>query len=396
MTETDRPLVLARIGEITLKGLNRYKFEDRLMLNMRYRLRHMGKVWIRKDQSRFLAEVPEGWTSDAVIEGLKDVFGIVSLSPVFVADGDANDLLAAADDVFDLLMEDGKSRSFKVETRRVDKAFPLRSYDISATVGQRLMERFSGRLTVDVHQPDVTLHLEIRDRFYLYHEVVPGPRGLPVGMSGSGMLLLSGGIDSPVAGYKMASRGMMLESIYFHTYPYTGDEVLEKVRALGRILTRFSGHMDLHVVDFTKIQLDIQSLCPEDMITIVMRRMMMRIAERLAESRRCKSLITGESLGQVASQTQEALVTTDEVVRMPVFRPLIGNDKDETVGIARLIGTFETSVLPYADCCTVFVSKHPKTHPSLKAAHDAESRLDIEELVQYGLEHITSERLQFS
>lgn len=392
--ETGMPdMVLVRIGEITLKGLNRYKFEDQLIRNMRNRLQAFGKVRINKDQSRILVEVPEGETTEAVMTALKDVFGIVSVSPVTLLSGDQEDLFAAVEKAFDHLMADNKPRTFKVETRRVDKTFPMSSYEISAHAGHLLSEKFS-MLTVDVKNPDVILHIEIRDRFHLYHDIIPGPRGLPVGMSGNGMLLLSGGIDSPVAGYLMASRGMTLESIYFHTYPYTGDEVLEKVRALATIMTRFTGDMMLHVVDFTKIQLEIQSKCPEDMLTIVMRRMMMRIAEKLAEKRHCKSLITGESLGQVASQTQEALVCTDHVVSCPVFRPLIGIDKDDTVRLSRRIGTFATSVLPYADCCTVFVAKHPKTHPSLQAADDAEKNLEIDKLIDYGLEHITSERIR--
>lgn len=386
-------MVLVRIGEITLKGLNRYKFEDQLIRNMRNRLQAFGKVRIHKDQSRILVEVPAGETTEAVMDALKDVFGVVSVSPLTLLAGDKDDLFAAVATAFDHLMADNKPRTFKVETRRVDKAFPMSSYEVSAHAGHLLSERFP-MLTVDVKNPDVILHIEIRDRFHLYHDIIPGPRGLPVGMSGNGMLLLSGGIDSPVAGYQMASRGMTLESIYFHTYPYTGDEVLEKVRSLAKIMTRFTGDMMLHVVDFTKIQLEIQSQCPEDMLTIVMRRMMMRIAEKLAEKRRCKSLITGESLGQVASQTQEALICTDHVVSCPVFRPLIGIDKDDTVRISRRIGTFATSVLPYADCCTVFVAKHPKTHPSLQAADDAEKNLDIADLIDYGLEHITSERIR--
>jgi len=386
-------LVLVRVGEIMLKGMNRYKFENRLIANMRHRLRPFGKVSVEKDQSRILVGVPDDVSVDEVIAALKDVFGIVSLSPLTVIEGGFDALMETAIESLSTLLEDGKPRTFKVETKRVDKTFPLGSYEVSAELGSVLVDRFAPLLSVDVHDPDLIVRVEIRNRIYFYREIVPGPRGLPVGMSGSGMLLLSGGIDSPVAGYMMASRGMQLESIYFHTYPYTGDEVLEKVRDLGRIMTRFSGDMMLHIVDFTSIQLELSQKCPNDMLTIVMRRMMMRIAERFMEGTRSKSLITGESLGQVASQTQEALLATGSVVSCPVFRPLIGIDKDDTVRMARAIGTFETSILPYADCCTVFVSRHPKTHPSLEAAADAEKALDIEALTLKGLEHITSERL---
>lgn len=390
---SERDMVLVRVGEIMLKGLNRYKFEDRLITNMRYRLSQFGKVRIEKDQSRILVEVPEGVSTSAVIMALKDVFGLVSLSPLSVFSGDFDAIKEKALTLFETLMSDRKARTFKVETKRVLKTFPHRSYDVSAELGALLVERFPDLLSVDVHEPDVILRVEIRNRNYLYHEIVPGPRGLPVGMSGTGMLLLSGGIDSPVAGYMMASRGMNLESIYFHTYPYTGDEVLQKVRDLGRIMTRFTGDMPFHVCDFTTIQLELQKKCPNDMLTVVMRRMMMRIAEGLTRKTKAKSLITGESLGQVASQTQEALIATGSVVSCPIFRPLIGVDKDDTVRQARAIGTFETSILPFADCCTVFVSKHPKTHPSLKAAEEAEAALDIAALTELGLEHITSERL---
>jgi thiamine biosynthesis protein ThiI len=283
------------------------------------------------------------------------------------------------------LLADGRPRTFKVEARRGDKRFPLNSPQICDELGGLLLTNYPDQLRVQVRDPDFILYVEIRDQIFIYSEIIKGHKGLPVGTSGHGMLLLSGGIDSPVAGYMMASRGMAIEAIYFHAFPFTSDRAKEKVIELGRILTRFAGHIRLHVVNFTEIQLVLRDHCDADMMTIVMRRLMMRIADRLAQTRNCKALITGESLGQVASQTLEGLVTTDHVVGMPVFRPLIGMDKDDTVQIARRIGTFETSILPFEDCCTVFVAKHPKTHPSLADAEAAESGLDIADLVNQGL-----------
>ena len=255
-------------------------------------------------------------------------------------------------------------------------------------LGACLLQAFPDQLHVDVHNPDFVLYAEVREHLYLYSQIIKGHKGLPVGTGGQAMLLLSGGIDSPVAGYMMASRGMELQAVYFHAFPFTSDQAREKVIELARQLTMFTGRLKLHIVDFTDIQLMLRDHCPGDMLTIAIRRMMMRIAVRLAGSNGCKALITGESLGQLASQTLEALCTTDAVSSIPVFRPLIGTDKDDTVQIARRIGTFETSILPYEDCCTVFVAKHPKTRPSIADAEAVEIGLDIEAMVEAGLGRI--------
>ncbi len=388
MTE-HQDIILARMGEITLKGLNRGKFERRLIENLSRRLRALGRFSIEQSQSRIWIE-PVGPVDDlpAVLRQIANIFGIVSVSPVWRFDGGLPELQEQAVAFVRGLIADGRPRSFKVESRRGDKRFPVQSPEISRILGDAVLTAFPAQLHVDVHQPDFTLYAEARGHLYLYSEIVRGHKGLPVGMSGQGMLLLSGGIDSPVAGYMLASRGMEIQAVYFHAFPFTSDQARAKVVELARLLTVYTGRIRLHVVDFTEIQLTLRDHCPEDMMTIVMRRMMMRIAAGLAARTGCKALITGESLGQVASQTLEALCTTDKVVDMPVFRPLIGMDKDDTIVIARRIGTFETSILPYEDCCTVFVAKHPKTHPSLADAEAAETDLDIAALVEAGLSRI--------
>ncbi|NLO37527.1 MAG: tRNA 4-thiouridine(8) synthase ThiI [Clostridiaceae bacterium] len=375
-------VILARLGEITLKGLNRGKFERRLIENISRRLRRIGSFSVVQAQSRVWIEARDNQQDlEAALGHVVSVFGVVSASPVWRFRGDLDMLLAQAVAFARTQVDPARVQSFKVESRRGNKQFPLTSPEISSRVGEAIMVALSDRLRVDVHQPDFTVYVEVRDTICLYARVVQGPRGLPVGTGGHGLLLLSGGIDSPVAGYMMASRGMELDAVYFHAFPYTSDRAREKVLALADILTAYTGRLTVHIVNFTDIQIILRDHCPPDMLTIVTRRMMMRIAARLAEKVRAKVLVTGESLGQVASQTLEALLTTDTVVAMPVFRPLIGLDKNDTVDLARRIGTFETSILPYEDCCTVFVAKHPKTHPSLADAVQAEEGLDIEGLV---------------
>ncbi|MDD4743140.1 MAG: tRNA 4-thiouridine(8) synthase ThiI [Eubacteriales bacterium] len=382
-------VILARLGEITLKGLNRGKFERRLIENISRRLRKIGSFSVVQTQSRLWIEPHDDQQDlEKAIRQVVSVFGVVSASPVWRFRGGLEALLAQAVAFARTQTDPSRVLSFKVESRRGNKQFPLTSPEISSRVGEAIMEALPGRLSVDVHQPDFTVYVEVRDTICLYAQVVKGQRGLPVGTGGHGLLLLSGGIDSPVAGYMMASRGMELDAVYFHAFPYTSDRAREKVLALAEILTAYTGRLTVHIVDFTDIQLALRDHCPPDMLTIVTRRMMMRIAARLAEKIRAKVLITGESLGQVASQTLEALVTTDHVVPMPVFRPLIGLDKNDTVDLARRIGTFETSILPYEDCCTVFVAKHPKTHPSLSDAAQAEEGLDIEGLTEQALSRI--------
>lgn len=382
-------IYLARIGEIVLKGLNRGKFERRLVENLSRRLRAIGKFSIEQSQSRiWIIPLTPVTDQKLLLRQIASIFGIVSASPVWRFDGGLPELIETAIEYAGVILADGRPRSFKIESRRGNKQFPLQSPEISCQLGEVLLDAFPDQLRVDVHQPDFTLYAEVRDHLYLYSQIEKGHKGLPVGMSGHGMLLLSGGIDSPVAGYMMASRGMELHAVYFHAFPFTSDQAKEKVIELARLLTVYTGRIKLHIVDFTEIQLILRDNCPADMLTIAMRRVMMRIAARLAVKVGCKALITGESLGQVASQTLEALCTTDSVVPMPVFRPLIGMDKDDTILIARRIGTFETSILPYEDCCTVFVAKHPKTHPSLADAEAAEAGLDIDALVETGMGRI--------
>ncbi|NCC82547.1 MAG: tRNA 4-thiouridine(8) synthase ThiI [Clostridia bacterium] len=387
--DSKKQVVLARIGEIALKGLNRHKFVEKVVKNLQWRLEGVGPYLVTSSQSRIWAEPmdEESASPEKMADALNvacRVFGIVSASLVSRIGGgfeeicrEAN-LQAAAE-----LAGHSKALTFKVECRRGRKNFPMTSPEVAVELGAFLLEQ-QPRLSVDVNQPDFVVYVEIREDIFVYTKIIPGIKGLPIGTAGKAMLLLSGGIDSPVAGYLMASRGLQLEAVYFHSFPFTSDEAKEKVITLARIISEYSGRIRLHIVNFTEIQVLLRQHCPSDMLTIVMRRVMMRIAERIAREQGCKALITGESLGQVASQTLEGLVTTNSVVDMPVFQPLIGLDKDFTTTIARQIGTFETSILPYEDCCTVFVAKHPKTKPSRKDAENAEAGLDIEALVEEG------------
>ena len=387
-------VILARMGEVTLKGLNRGRFEAQLMNNLRYRLRNFGKVSIFQSQSRIWIESKEEGnpyfeteeSAKELMTAVTQVFGIVSVSLARKFQGDINDIDRNAEEyVKNLLAANPSYKTFKVECKRGNKKFPMNSPMICEEVGAWILEHFEN-LSVDVHNPDFILHVEVRDDNYVYAGKMMGHRGLPVGTAGKGMLLLSGGIDSPVAGYMMASRGMPIDAVYFHSFPYTSEQAKQKVVDLAKIVSRFSGRMNLYIVDFTKIQLDMVKNSPHDMLTIVMRRVMLQIAEQIAKKNDCKCLITGESLGQVASQTLEAISITNEVVDMPILRPLIGMDKEATVKISRDIGAFETSILPYEDCCTIFVAKHPKTHPKHADIEEAEKNLDIEAMVKQGVE----------
>lgn len=392
-------MVLARLGEIALKGLNRSNFEQRLLTNLRRRLAKLGEFEVRQSESRvWLIPLDAGAEDrlEAALDVACSVFGLVSASLVtrYEALHSLDAILQSAVDYMGPICT-GRAEAalaFKAEAKRGDKRLPYPSPELVAAVGAELCARYP-QLRVDVREPELVLHLELRDALYIYHDKRPGLKGLPIGTSGKAMLLLSGGIDSPVAGFKIASRGVELEAVYFHTYPYTSDEAKQKVIDLARLLCDYIGRLTLHIVDFTDIQLTLRERCPEDMMTIVMRRMMMRIADALAAQRDCLALVTGESLGQVASQTTQALATTNCVSERPVFRPLIATDKDETIALARRIGTFETSILPYEDCCTVFVAKHPRTRPSLRQAEEAEQGLDIPALVAQGLAKIESLKL---
>jgi len=398
-------IILARMGEIALKGLNRGKFEHQLMSNLSYRLRPYGSLRIFQSQSRLWIEPKKTDALDAkesdrnisfeedpamaknVLQAVTQVFGIVSASLVWKFSGGFEEMCEKSLAYVRELLLEKKYKTFKVEAKRGDKRFPMNSPEICTELGGKILEAIP-ELSVDVHNPEFTLYVEVRESIFLYCEKIYGHRGLPVGTAGKGMLLLSGGIDSPVAGYMMASRGMVLDAVYFHSYPYTSDRAKEKVIDLAKIVSNYAGRIHLHIVDFTSIQLELYENSPQDMLTVTMRRVMLQIAEGLARKTGCQALITGESLGQVASQTLEAIYLTNEVVTMPVFRPLIGTDKDDTTTIARRIGTFETSILPYEDCCTVFVAKHPRTHPHRDDMTAAEKNLDIPSLVARGMDSV--------
>ena len=376
-----KEIVLVKYGEIILKGLNRGTFEDILIKNMKYRIRDLKPEKIYKAQAAIYIEPAEG-TVEQIIERLKYVFGIVSISRVLETEKKMECILETVSKVMDGV----NNKTFKVEAKRSDKSFPLKSPDICREAGGYVLEN-NPTLKVDVKAPEVILNIEIRDRgAYIYHEKVEGAKGMPLGTNGSATLLLSGGIDSPVAGYMMAKRGVTLNCVHFHSYPYTSQRAKNKVIELAQLLSKYCGRMNLYVVPFTDIQLKINEKCPHDEGTIIMRRFMMRITEQIAQNTGSLGLITGESLGQVASQTIQSLGVTNEVCSLPVFRPLIGFDKDDIVSIARKIGTFETSILPYEDCCTVFVAKHPKTKPRLEPIKQSESELSIDELVQKAVE----------
>lgn len=386
-------VILARMGEITLKGLNRGSFEIQLKSNLKYRLKRFGKLKIFQSQSRIWIEPLEEdnpyfadlQSAQKIMKAITQVFGIVSVSLARKFEGDFDSICENTKAyVEELLADHPDYKTFKVESKRGNKAFPMDSPHICEELGAYMLDNFDC-LTVKMKNPDFIVNVEIRESNYVYCGKMMAHRGLPVGTAGRGMLLLSGGIDSPVAGFMMASRGMPLDAVYFHSYPYTSDQAKQKVIDLAKIVSGFSGRMTLHVVNFTQIQLDMYKNSPQDMLTITMRRVMLQIAEQIALQNNCKCLITGESLGQVASQTLEAIAATNEVVKMPILRPLIGLDKQATCDISREIGAFETSILPYEDCCTIFVAKHPKTHPHPEDVVKAEENLDIAEMVRDGV-----------
>ena len=383
--------ILIKYGEIAIKGNNRAQFENLLLRNVRNALYHLGNPWIDKEQGRLFvrqpAEAGEDWMEQAV-SALQNVFGIVGIAPVDVLEDDSFEAIARAAVEYVQRKYGGAEshHSFKVESKRADKRYPMNSMEISREVGSRILDACPN-YTVDVHHPDFILWVEVRNQVYVYSKTLPGPGGMPSGCAGKGALLLSGGIDSPVAGWMMAKRGLELCAVYFHAHPYTSERAKEKVVELARRVSRYAGKIRLYVVPFTQIQLDIYEKCPHDQLTIIMRRAMMRIAERIAEKEGAQALITGESLGQVASQTLQSLYCTNQVCKMPVFRPVIGFDKQDIVEIAQKIDTFETSILPYEDCCTIFVAKHPVTKPRAEAIQESEKHLpDLEEQIQKAVE----------
>ena len=383
---------LIKYGEIGIKGKNRHLFEDALVKQIRHALKKAeGSFQVYKEQGRIYVDCLEPYDFEETVECLRRVFGIVGICPVMKVEDRGleelgNEVIDFLENVYDI-----KAQTFKVVTRRAKKSYPVESMEVNSFLGSRILEAFP-TLKVDVHDPEILLHVEIREKIYLYSKIIPGPGGMPVGTNGKAMLLLSGGIDSPVAGYKICKRGVKLDAVYFHAPPYTSERAKEKVVDLARILSRYAGPIMLHVVNFTDIQLYIYDKCPHDELTIIMRRYMMKIAEHFAGETNSLALITGESIGQVASQTMQSLAATNEVCTIPVFRPLIGEDKQEIVDVALQIGTYETSILPYEDCCTVFTPRHPRLRPVLGELEAAEAALDVEGLVKAAVDGI--ERIQ--
>ena len=383
---------LIKYAEIGLKGKNRYKFEDALVQNIKNSLKQWDSVFnVYKEQERIYIDSNQDFNEyyEDVRSNIKKVFGVFSISPIkkIPLTLDYKILSKEVVNFVDELYGRNNKYTFKVKTRRVNKEFPMHSDEISAELGHDILEEFSNS-KVDVHNPDHTIFVEIRNHINIYSEKIEGPGGLPVGTSGKAMLLLSGGIDSPVAGYMVAKRGVVVEAIYFHAPPYTSDRAKQKVIDLAKIVSRYAGHIKLHVINFTDIQLAIYEKCPHDELTIIMRRYMMRIAESIANTDNCLALITGESIGQVASQTIESLRSTNDVCKLPVFRPLFGFDKEDIIKVSKQIDTFETSILPYEDCCTIFVAKHPVTKPNLNHIYRSEEKLKdvIDELLNIAIE----------
>ena len=379
---------LIKYAEIGIKGKNRYIFEDALCQQIKYALKKCeGKFHIHKTAGRIFIDAESEFDFDEVVDHLKMVFGITGICPVIVTEDEGFEKLCETVVKYMDEAYPDKSKTFKVHARRARKNYPKESMEINMDMGAVLLEAFP-ELHVDVHNPDIMLNIEIREKIYIYSEIIPGPGGMPVGTGGKAMLLLSGGIDSPVAGYMIAKRGVKIDAVYFHAPPYTSDRAKQKVVDLAKQVAKYTGPIYLHVINFTDIQLYIYEKCPHEELTIIMRRYMMRIAEEIAKKTECLGLITGESIGQVASQTMHSLVATNEVCELPVYRPLIGFDKQEIVEVSEKIGTYETSIQPFEDCCTIFVAKHPVTKPNVNVIRKHEKYLEekIDELVQTALD----------
>ncbi len=380
-------VIMVKYGEIALKGLNKSTFEDMLVRNIRRRLRRAGEFEYSRRQSTIYIRPLEGADLPLAIRQLRCIFGIAAIQRSAVLPKEWSELVKLGLPYLEEPLS--AARTFKVEAKRSDKAYPLRTPDIQCELGAAVLEAYP-HLTVDVHNPDVTVILEIRDAAaYLNAERIPGQGGMPVGSSGNALLLLSGGIDSPVAGYMMAKRGVNVDAIHFQSPPYTSERALLKVEELCGLLAPYCGDIRFYCVPFTELQESLRDHCPEEYFTVLMRRLMMKIANRICEKKDYKALITGESVGQVASQTMMALACTDKASDVPVFRPVIGMDKKEIVEIARRIGTYETSIQPYEDCCTVFTPKHPKTRPVLEEILEAESRFDYAPLLEKAVNGIS-------
>ena len=380
-------IILLKLGEVVLKGLNRRSFEDKLMSNIRRRLQHGGKFQVVSRQSTIYVEpAGEGCDMEEAYALCKRVFGVIAVTRARPCPKDKDAMVSCAKSYLGDQL--AKAKTFKVETKRSDKHFSMNSMEISQYVGGALHDAYP-HLKVDVHDPELCVHVEVREKAaYVHGPSEPGAGGLPIGMGGKAVSLLSGGIDSPVASWMIAKRGVQLELVHFFSPPYTSQQAKEKVIALARELTPWCGRMTLSIIPFTEIQEEIRRACPEDHFTLIMRRFMMRLAERVARRTGCKALVTGECLGQVASQTMDALTVSDDACAMPVLRPVIGMDKEEIVRLSRKIGTFDTSILPYEDCCTVFTPRHPRTHPVLEEVVQYESALDIEGLIQRAMEGV--------
>ncbi len=378
---------LIKYAEIGVKGKNRYLFENALVQQIKYALKKCdGEFAVRKTDGRIYVDAVSAFDYDETVSMLQKVFGISGICPMIYVEDEGFEKLGQTVVEYIGHVYPDRHRTFKVAARRARKNYPLNSMEMNVELGGIILDAYP-EMRVDVHEPEIMLNVEVRDKIYIYSEIIPGPGGMPVGTGGKAMLLLSGGIDSPVAGWMIAKRGVKIDAVYFHAPPYTSERAKQKVIDLAARVAVYTGPIYLHVINFTDIQLYIYDKCPHDELTIIMRRYMMRIAERIARETECLGLITGESIGQVASQTLHSLMATNEVCGLPVYRPLIGFDKMEIVDIAEKIDTYETSILPYEDCCTIFVAKHPVTKPNLNIIRRHELNLDekIDELVQKAL-----------
>ncbi len=380
-----KEIILIKNGELALKGLNRSSFESVMAKNIKRRLSDLGKIDIKCQQSTMVLEPADsGYDIAEAIKRLSKIFGIAGFQRAAAVEKDMEVILKTAPEYLKEQME--KVKTFKVESKRSDKKFPLKSPEISRDVGEALLNSFP-HLTVDVHNPDITVTVEIRDKLaFIRGDQIKGAGGMPVGTGGKAAILISGGIDSPVAAWMMAKRGVVLDAVHFASPPFTSPQSEQKVHDLLSTVAKYSGGIALYTVPFTHIQQEIRAKCPEELFTLIMRRFMMRISNEIAVKTDCSALVTGESIGQVASQTMWALACTDEVAKMPVFRPLIAMDKEEIISISRKIETFEISIRPYEDCCTVFTPKHPRTRPKPETVREAEKALDVEELVKEAVE----------
>ena len=380
---------LIKYGEIGTKGKNRYLFEDALCRQIRRSLKKVdGTFTVTKEQGRIYVDTEGEFDYEGAVEALKKVFGILWICPMLQIEDNGFDDLACKVNEYLKNVYGNEKKTFKVDARRARKNYPKNSMEINMDLGEKILDAYPEQFMVDVHKPDFYLNVEIRNKINIYSERIPGPGGMPVGTNGKATLLLSGGIDSPVAGYMIAKRGVIIDAAYFHAPPYTSDRAKQKVVDLAKLVADYSGPINLHVVNFTDIQLYIYEQCPHDELTIIMRRYMMKIAEYFALKEDSLGLITGESIGQVASQTMQSLAVTNEVCTLPVLRPLVGMDKQEIINISEKIGTYETSILPFEDCCTIFVAKHPVTKPNLKQIKKSELKLNekIDELMQTAID----------